>query len=99
MAKKLYQLEITYTAYVMAEDPEAAEDRAYEVVGDGDGDVRASLVYHHNRISWGWDKGALVYGTDEETTLGSVWPTEEAEKEAERAAADALRQTSLLAAS
>lgn len=79
LVKKLYQLEIEYTVYVMAEDEQDAEGMVAEVVcTESEPGVRADLVHHHNRIAVGWDPECLVYGAAPGTTLESVWPEDPA---------------------
>ena len=73
---KLYSVEITVRAYVLAENEGEARSHADEIIGtEYIRDVVASQARPSDPRHYAWTDDSLVYGAHpQDTTLGRVWP-------------------------
>lgn len=71
MKKKLYEVEIRRTVYVMAEDESDAADEA-ERADETSDSIEAMQVKPGHIPRDGWGRGSLVWGSDEDLTLGAA---------------------------
>ena len=73
---KLYKCEYTLTYYAVAETPEDAQDLLSEAIETEHHHASNTAVLQikdpNHRIEDGWDRNSLVYGADNELTLGQA---------------------------
>jgi hypothetical protein len=74
--KKLYRVDVEFSYYVLAESEEDAEKEADLAINDSSPRIYASVAdpngsIAEGRFAEGWDSDSLVYGTQEEITLGA----------------------------
>lgn len=70
--KKLYQVEITYNTYVLAEDDGEAEEIAIDEATDEQPEyIFATEIKAGHRVPIAW-KGALVYGDAQERKIEEI---------------------------
>jgi hypothetical protein len=78
---KLYEVTAEVTVFVMAEDEEAAWDEGQQALEEEirNNGCEPNMVREVTAKNWAlpadWDRNYLVYGTDTDTTLGSVLDT------------------------
>ncbi len=73
---KLYKCEYTFTYYAVAETPEDAQDLVIEAIETETHHPANTAVLQvkdtNHRIEDGWDRNSLVYGSNNELTLGQA---------------------------
>lgn len=76
--KKLFEVTVEATVFVMVEDEEAAWEEGRHALEEEirNNGCEPNMVREVTTKNWalpaGWDEHCLVYGTDKDTSLGSV---------------------------
>lgn len=71
--KKLYEVEVEHTVYVMAESESEAEDVALQGIADVDDTPRVytNEVIESTPVSRDW-RGSVPFGSDDRRTVGQI---------------------------
>lgn len=76
--KKLYEVRTEVVVYVLSENADQAWLDGADAIRDEvdwngcDPDDVFEVTDRHHHLSGGWSRGTLVYGADEETTVGQA---------------------------